>query len=138
MDNDERRLTLEDYGLTDPIVLEAAVRMAPALFIALHIAHRLDSSHFPIESDAAIERALDSIANDGDQFSLGGAKITRQGAKDRFPNEFLPIVDRRDLLDKVYIAIIASHRQSSREEWEKIQSGKKTLKASHPVPKEVL
>lgn len=131
-------LELADFGLEDPEVLQAATRMAPALFMALHIAHTLDSSHYPITSDAAIEKALQSVANDGDQFTLAGAKITSRGAKDRFPNELLPIVNRRDLLEKVYIAVIASHRRASQEEWDKVQNGSKKLVASHPIPKGVL
>ena len=133
-----KALTLDDYGLTDPAILEEATRMAPELFMALALARGLDASHYPLTSDIAIERALQSVANDGDQFVLGGARVTSKAAKDRFPNEFLPVVDRFDLLRKAYIAVIISHRESSRRAWEKVQSGSEVLKASHPVPTEVL
>lgn len=127
---------LADYGLTDPDVLEIAVQMAPELFAALHIAHSLDSSHFPIQSDAAIEKALEAVANDGKQFALPGVQISGKAARDHFPDEFLPVTDRFDLLRKVYLAIIINHRESALDTWAKVQNGSLKLNASHPLPTE--
>jgi len=138
MAHKEEKYELRDYGLTDPAVLEAATRMAPALFTALRLAHTLDQSHYPIESDDAIERALITVADDDKQYTHSGTRITAKAAKDRFPNELLPIADKLDLLRKVYQAILISHRESSRLRWERVNNGTEPLKASHPLPKEVV
>ena len=55
----------------------------------------------------------------------------------RFPDEFLPIQDKLDLLRKVYLAIIISHREASKRAWAKANDGSTTLLASHPIPTEV-
>lgn len=129
-------LGLADYGLTDPAILEAATQMAPELFAALHIAHTLDSSHYPLKSDTAIEKALEAVANDGKQFTVPGVQISSKAARDHFPNEFLPIDDRFDLLRKVYLAILINHRESALRTWAKIKDGSYAPAASHPMPTE--
>jgi hypothetical protein len=112
--------------------------MVPTLFMALRVVHKMDSSHFPLESAAAVERALVSVANDGeDQITVAGLKITKKAAKERFPAELLPIVDKHDLLRKVYLAVLIRHQEAARQEWAKAQAAPGALKASHPLPKEV-
>ena len=138
MTDKSKRYELSDYGLTDPAVLEAATQMAPALFTALRLAHALDQSHYPIKSDHAIESALASLAADGKQFTHAGMQITTKAAKDRFPNELLPIVDKLDLVRKVYQAILISHRESSRLRSQRVADGSELLEASHPLPTEVV
>ena len=134
---DTNPLKADDYGLTDPAILEVALRVAPILFMALRIAHTLDNSHYPIDSSQKIEKALHTIMGDGDEFALAGHRITKNAAKHQFPNEFLPIVDKYDLIRKVYLAIVISHQNSARSEWEAIKTGKKKIDASHPTPTEV-
>jgi hypothetical protein len=129
--------TAADYGVTDPAILEAASHMAPALFVALRIAHTVDSTHFPIRTDADIERAFEAVIGQSKQFSHAGIGITAKSAKDGFPNALLPITDKLDLLRKVYQSILISHRKASRQAWEKVQGGSGKLTASHPVPTEV-
>lgn len=129
MSDKQKKLEISDFGLMDVAVLETALHLSPTLFGALRVAHRLDASHFPIETDAAIERVLTALASDGTQHLVG---------KTQFPGEFLPIVDKLDLLRKVFVAITIAHQASSRREWEKVRSGASVLAASHPLPAEVL
>jgi hypothetical protein len=129
MSDKQRKLEISDFGLADVAVLETAMHLSPILFGALRVAHRLDASHFRIETDAAIERVLTALASDGTQHLIG---------KRPLPGEFLPIVDKLDLLRKVFIAITIAQQASSRREWERVQSGALVLAASHPLPVEVL
>ena len=139
MDRDSDAFTAADYGLTDPEILLATTRMVPTLFLALRIAHTLAPSHFPLESATALEHALASVADDGDdQITVAGLKITRKAARERFPTELLPIVDKHDLLRKIYLAVLIRHKEAARHDWTNAHATPDTLKASHPLPKEVL
>jgi hypothetical protein len=120
-------LEVADFGLTDASMLEAATRLSPALFRALHAAHTLDTSHFPIETAAAIGQALATVAKGDPPFLVGST---------RFPDELLPVIDKLDLLRKLFLALMIDHRASSQREWARAQSGALVLAASHPLPME--
>jgi hypothetical protein len=123
----------EDFGLEDPIVLAAATRLSPHLFASLRIATTVDRSIFPIDSISGLDKALSSIANEGESFSFPGVAITPQIARDEFPSELLPIADPIDFLRKVYQAINISHTNSSSALLKHARSGKQ-ITASHPLP----
>ena len=137
MSNETERWSLEDFGLDDPEVLETATRMAPPLFAALRIARVLGDDAYPIESRDAIEPAFAAVANEGDHFLLSGLQITAEAAREQFPEDFLPITDRHDLVQKVHMAIVIAHEAASREAWQLVRSGEMELEASHPIPEEV-
>jgi hypothetical protein len=107
--------SLENYQLADSKTLAVAQQLAPELFAALEIAARVDSEAYPLTSDSEIEGALLQVANTEDRYEVPGISISAQDAKDRFPNEFLPVTDRLDLLKKVYMAIIRNHEAFARE-----------------------
>lgn len=129
-------MSISSYGLEDPELLEAAAKLAPALFSALKIAQELEPDHFPIRSDEELERALAAVANDGDQFSHSGLVITKAGVN-RFPDEFLPIANKLDLVEKVYLAIIISHRAQSQQELERIRNQGIDIESSHPFQRDI-
>jgi|SRR3954464_12723251 len=121
---------LGDYDLEDPEVLRVAVELAPELFAALEISRRVTT--FPISSDDEIEQALLEVADDQERYEGSGVSIGREEARDRFPNEFLPVADRFDLLRKVYMAIIIAHESEARRRIGLAKRGEYEVQASHP------
>jgi len=127
------RVTVEEYGLDDPDVLNEAAQLVPGLFAALAISKRAPAA-FPISSVEELAKVLGAIANADDAFTWYGVRITPSDLRERFPTEFLPISDRRDLLIKAYMAILAAHQESARDQLRALRSGQVDLTASHPMP----
>jgi hypothetical protein len=127
------RAAVEGYGLDDPEVLNDAACLAPELFAALAITKRAHAA-FPIESTDELEAVLRSIANKDGAFASQGVRITSSDLHEKFPAEALPITDRHDLLVKAYMAILAAHHASARDQLTSLRSGQVDLTASHPMP----
>ena len=123
----------ELYGLGDPDLLQEAMTLAPELFAALRLANRLGPERYPITSDDNLEDLLTSVANDGSNFVSRGIIIARDDT-DRFPDGFLPITDSRDLVRKVYMAIIIDHQAKGEAQLANIRNGTIQLDVSHPLP----
>ena len=128
---------LRAYGLDDPVILGQAVERAPQVFAALWIAKTLPGDRYPLETDEAIEAAMDAIVTDGDRFLFPGVTISRSDARDLFPHEFLPVIDAADLVRKVSLAIIISHQAERTRVLARIADGTLQPKASHPLPEEI-
>lgn len=127
----------EEYGLDDPEVLRQATELSPELFAALAIAKKVEPAAFPLKTDKAIEGALAAAANEGSDFRVPGVVITPTAARDHFPNEFLPVVNRADLVRKIYLAIVINHTASARREIAKVDRSTLRDRISHPMPKEL-
>ena len=128
---------LTAYGLEDARVLEVATQIAPELFAALEIAERLEDERFPLESDADIEAIIAEAAGEGGAYDSPGIRITPSVARDRFPDGFLPVTDRFDLIRKAYMAIVIAHESESRERIEAARAAG-GVEASHPFDLELL
>lgn len=125
----------EDYGLNDENVLKQAAQMAPELFAALVISKNISPSTYPITSDREIEGALSSLLEGKDsRLEFPGVRISPEGAKENFPNDFLPVIDALDLFKKVYLAILIHHEEQARKDREALNLSLSQLKASHPLP----
>jgi hypothetical protein len=124
------------YGLDDPEILQEATQLAPELFSALLLAKRI-GDRLPITSDTDIEALLGVAAEADGDFVFPGVHIRKLEARDRFPNEFLPVTDRRDLVRKAYLAITIEHQRREHSQREKIHTGKVRLTASHPLPERI-
>jgi hypothetical protein len=124
---------LESYGLQDSKVLEAAIELAPALFAALAISNSLQESSYPLTSDAEIEQALREVATAEDRYESPGVSISARDSREMFPNEFLPVTDRLDLLRKVYMAIVIAHETAARSQVEAAKRGELQVESSHPL-----
>ncbi|MGY1684996.1 hypothetical protein ACI8AK_05340 [Geodermatophilus sp. SYSU D00867] len=124
--------SLENYRLADPEVLAVARQLAPELFAALEIAAGLDAAAYPLTADTEIERALLQVANSAGRYETPGIQISAEDARDRFPNEFLPVTDHLDLLKKVYMAIVRAHETAARERIAQLKRGEYEIRPSHP------
>jgi len=123
---------VESYGLQDPKVLEVAVELAPALFAALDISNKLPESSYPLTAGPELERAFREIATDEDLYESPGVSITKDDVTKQFPSELLPIVDRTDLLRKVYMVIIIARNTAANKAIDAAKRGKLRIEASHP------
>ena len=128
---------IESFGLSDPDVLGVAMQLSPELFAGLAIAHRLDDARFPLTRDADLEAVIREVGDEEGTYAVPGVQIQPVDAKDRFPSEFLPVVDRLDLIRKVYMAIVIAHQSESRARLDELRSEGK-VQASHPFDLEVL
>ena len=129
--------SIDRYDLHDPDVLRVASELSPDLFVALRIAAKLKDRAYPIETDNDLEAALAIVAGKSGVFEGMNIRIAPGDPKDRFPNEFLPIVDRFDLIRKLYMAIIIAHQSDSQPRIDAARAGT-TTGATHPINLEVL
>ncbi len=130
--------TLDEYALHDKAILKLAIELAPELFAALSIAKHVKASAFPLKSESELENILIHAGDEHGVFEIPNVRITKADCKNQFPKKFLPIVDRFDLIRKIYMAIIIAHQEKSRENLKAIKQGKRQLGASHPFDLEVL
>lgn len=128
---------IENFGLDDEEMLREAKELAPELFAALEIAKSVPVSDFPLESDEHIERVLGAVANEGGNFKVPGVIITPKAARDYFPNEFLPVTDRGDLVRKIYLAIVINHSEHAKRQVAKLERTGLQERISHPLPTEL-
>lgn len=129
--------TRDAYGLSDDKVLQVAVELAPALFGALRVANSLEASHFPLASDRDLLSALRAVANKRGTFETDAVTITASDVKDGFPEGFLPVNDKLDLIRKIYLAIIIAHRERSSADLQAARADK-NFRSSHPLDLEAL
>lgn len=124
---------VEHYGLQDPEVLAVAIELAPALFAALNISSRLRKLSYPLASDKDIEDALREAANTEERYEAPGVSIGASDSSERFPDGFLPVNDRLDLLRKTYMAIVIAHETEAKTNIEAARRGDLKVNASHPI-----
>ncbi len=63
--------------------------------------------------------------------------ITASDVKDGFPEGFLPVNDKLDLIRKIYLAIIIAHRERSSADLQAARADK-NFRTSHPLDLEAL
>jgi hypothetical protein len=130
-------LDAAQYKLADSRVLAVAVELSPELFAALAISAKLPDSAFPLASPADLKNALSRIADNEGVFDSPGVRIIPDDC-DRFPNDFLPVIDRLDLIRKVYMSIIIAHEAESRRLINSVRREGAKSTASHPFDLEAL